>query len=141
MHTDSFHRLPLSPAEDRMSLPRWKRAFDLAGCIAAVPLLGAVTLLAALVIGFTSPGPLFYRQPAIGSNGRRFGLFRMRTMHVRCSRTKHGSEEPPYFAGGRWLHSSGLANLPQIINVWRGEMSMIGPRPKARLAGDIVPTV
>lgn len=140
MHSESFHQHPLSPSEDRMLRSRWKRAVDLAGCIAALPLLGAVTLFAALVIGFTAPGPLFFRQPAIGNNGRRFSLYRIRTMHVRCSRTKHGSEKPPYFVGGRWLHTSGLANLPQIINVWRGETSMIGPRPKAGLAGEVVPT-
>ncbi len=140
MHSESFHRHPLSPAEDRMVRSRWKRAVDLAGCIAALPLLGAVTLFAAVVVGFTSPGPLFFQQPAIGNKGRRFGLYRMRTMHVRCSRAKHGSERPPYFAGGRWLHISGLANLPQIINVWRGETSMIGPRPKAGVAGEVIPT-
>ena len=134
MHSESLPRLPLSPEAHRGSLSRWKRVGDLAGCIAALPLLGAVTVFAAVVMGLTSPGPLFFRQPVIGSNGRRFGLYRMRTMHVRCSRTKQGSELPPYFAGGRWLHASGLASLPQIINIWRGEMSMIGPRPQVSLA-------
>lgn len=140
MHSESFHRLPLSPVEGRESLSRWKRAVDLAGCIAAIPLLCAVTLIATLVIAFTSPGPLFFRQPVIGKDGRRFSLYRMRTMHVRCSRTKNRSEKPPYFAGGRWLHASGLASLPQIMNVWRGEISMIGPRPKAKLTGGTIPS-
>ena len=140
MHSESIPRLPLSPEEHRVSLSRWKRVVDLAGCVAALPLLGAVTLLAAVVVGFTSPGPLFFRQPVIGGDGRRFGLYRMRTMHVRCSRTKHGAERAPYFAGGRWLHASGLANLPQIINIWRGEMSMVGPKPKVSLAREVSAT-
>jgi lipopolysaccharide/colanic/teichoic acid biosynthesis glycosyltransferase len=137
MHTESFPRLPLSPEGNRVSLSRWKRVVDLAGCIAAVPLLGAVTLIAAVIMAFTSPGPLIFQQPVIGNNGRRFGLYRIRTMHVRCSKTKRGSERPPYFLGGRWLQTSGLSNLPQIINIWRGEMSMIGPRPKASLPKEV----
>jgi len=133
MHSESLPRLPLPPEEHRVSLSRWKRVIDLTGCIVALPLLGAVTLLVALVVALTSPGPLFFRQPVISKDGRRFGLFRLRTMHVRCSRTKHDWERPPYFPGGRWLHLSGFANLPQIINIWRGEMSMIGPKPKVSL--------
>lgn len=137
MHSESCPRIQLSPEGTRVSLSRWQRVVDLAGCIAAVPLLGSVTLIAAVVTAFTSPGPLFFRQAVIGNNGRRFELYRMRTMHVRRSRTKSSAERPPYFVGGRWLHTSGLANLPKIVNVWRGEMSMIGPRAEVSLPTEV----
>jgi lipopolysaccharide/colanic/teichoic acid biosynthesis glycosyltransferase len=128
-------------------LPAWKRAADVACSIAALPVLGWCTLVMALVTKLVSPGPVFFRQERSGYRGRRFKIYKFRTMMVNADPTVHqkhltelmGSNAPMMkldggadrrlIPGGWILRASGLDELPQIINVLRGEMSLIGPRP------------
>ena len=128
------------------ALPRWKRLADIAGCLIALPLLAIVALGAALFTSMVAPGPIFFRQERVGYMGRRFLLYKFRTMQVNANTALHQSHSS-YFINssspmqkldvrdnrlipGAWLwRASGLDELPQIINVLRGEMSIVGPRP------------
>lgn len=107
-----------------------KRAFDLfcssLGLLVASPLL----LLAAVAIKLSSPGTVFFRQTRVGRDGRDFDILKYRTM-----RDEPGSEltigrDPRITRVGHWLRLSKLDELPQLINVWKGEMSLVGPRPE-----------
>lgn len=124
-----------------------KRAVDIIFCILALPLLGLASLFVAIVVGFTSPGPIFYRQERIGLCGRRFKMYKFRTMHVGASTSSHqahftqlintntpmqkldGRGDKRLITGGWFIRASGLDELPQIINVLLGDMSIVGPRP------------
>ena len=128
-------------------LPGWKRALDIACALAALPLLVVGVLIMTLLTSVTSPGPVFFRQERVGFQGRRFKLFKFRTMHVSADVSAHqlhfaqlvrsnlpmrkldGHGDKRLIAGGRFLRASGLDELPQILNVLRGEMSIVGPRP------------
>ncbi|HWA26744.1 MAG TPA: sugar transferase [Lacunisphaera sp.] len=121
------------------ALPAWKRGIDLVCCLLAFPGLVLLTLLLAIGMKLVSPGPVIFRQERIGWKGRRFWLYKFRTMHVattprgaRPAKEAIGRDErgeARMFAGSWLLRASGFDELPQLINVLRGEMSMIGPRP------------
>lgn len=128
-------------------LPAWKRALDLGLCTLALPILALVTLGFATLVRTTAPGPIFFRQERVGYLGRRFRLFKFRTMHVGADVSGHQthfenlvSSQAPMLKldatgdsrlipGGWLLRATGLDELPQIINVLRGDMSIVGPRP------------
>jgi len=128
-------------------LPAWKRAIDLACCVIALPFLGVVTALMALGLRLTSPGPVLFKQERVGYKGRRFMCYKFRTMAVGSDTKSHqayyerlvGSNVPMVkldatgdkrlVPGGWLLRASGLDELPQIINVLQGDMSIVGPRP------------
>jgi lipopolysaccharide/colanic/teichoic acid biosynthesis glycosyltransferase len=119
------------PSRSSTVLPRWKRTVDVICSIAALPLLGFLTFVFGIVAATVARGPVFFRQENIGYGGRRIRPYRFRTMRERApstaQRTPRGAQT--LIPGGRFLRASGLAELPQIINVLRGEMSMVGPRP------------
>jgi exopolysaccharide biosynthesis polyprenyl glycosylphosphotransferase len=120
-----------------------KRAFDLVlsstGLLLLAPILGAV----ALAVTLTSPGPVFFRQRRVGQRGRPFTMLKFRTMRdgadaeVAELRRKHGlndlmfklRDDPRVTRVGRLLRKFSLDELPQLLNVVRGEMSLVGPRP------------
>lgn len=128
-------------------LPRWKRAIDLAGCFLALPVLGLGTMVMIILTKRVSPGPIFYRQERIGYMGRRFGIYKFRTMKAGADSAVHhehvkaliqtnapmvkldSRRDPRLIPLGWLLRASGLDELPQVINVLRGEMSLVGPRP------------
>ena len=136
-----------SDADSLAPLPWWKRAIDIACCIVAMPFLAIAAVWATFITQLTSPGPIFFRQERIGYKGRRFFLYKFRTMHVTASVAQHQehfsqlmrSNAPMQKLDARgdvrliptgWLmRASGLDELPQVINVLRGEMSIVGPRP------------
>lgn len=138
-------RLKHSPA--REALPPWKRTIDLFCCLLALPLLILCALIMTLITKLTSPGPVIFRQERIGYQGRRFKIYKFRSMHVNTDTSHHekhfknlvGTNAPMVkldtkgdawlIPGGWLLRASGLDELPQIINILRGEMSLIGPRP------------
>jgi lipopolysaccharide/colanic/teichoic acid biosynthesis glycosyltransferase len=124
-------------------LPRWKRFIDIAvattGLIATLPILIGV----ALAIKVTDPGPIFFKQRRAGLGGRPFTIFKFRTMVVDAEAQKSGlrhkseqdgpafkiKHDPRITRVGRLLRESSLDELPQLINVLKGDMSLVGPRP------------
>jgi lipopolysaccharide/colanic/teichoic acid biosynthesis glycosyltransferase len=109
-----------------------KRPFDLAASIVALIVLSPFFVLIALAIKFTSPGPVFYRGERIGRDGVPFRIVKFRTMRVDAggpgiTRADDARVTPI----GRFLRRTKLDELPQLINVVRGEMSVVGPRPES----------
>ncbi len=110
-----------------------KRLFDLVFALAGLALLGLPMLAAALWIRLDSPGPVFFRQERVGQGGRRFRIHKFRTM-----RTDAESLGPQLTVGedrritraGTFLRAHRLDELPQFIDVLRGDMSLVGPRPE-----------
>lgn len=120
-----------------------KRAFDLVLCLLALPLVLPVLLLCALAVRLDTPGSVVFTQSRTGRHGRRFKMFKFRTMVQNAEELKASLQHlnilpPPDFKilddpritrVGRFLRKTSLDELPQIINVMRGEMSLVGPRP------------
>ncbi len=98
-------------------------------------LFSPIIILALVIVRITSPGPALYTQVRVGRNGRTFTMFKMRTMYHRCeeasgprwSPVKGDSRVTPV---GRFLRRTKIDELPQLLNVVLGEMSLIGPRPE-----------
>jgi FlaA1/EpsC-like NDP-sugar epimerase/lipopolysaccharide/colanic/teichoic acid biosynthesis glycosyltransferase len=96
-------------------------------------LLAPVFLVIGLMIKLTSPGPVFYRGERVGRWGRRFKLYKFRSMVQDADRRGPGitgKDDPRITAVGRFLRRTKLDELPQLINILRGEMSLVGPRPE-----------
>jgi exopolysaccharide biosynthesis polyprenyl glycosylphosphotransferase len=119
-----------------------KRCFDLVVALAALMLLWPLMLLIAVLIRLTSPGPVIFRQTRCGLNGRRFTFFKFRSMvpnaealkaelaHLNERQTAFKiADDPRLTPVGRWLRKFSLDELPQLFNVLKGEMSLVGPRP------------
>lgn len=128
-------------------LPLWKRVLDI-GCIALFsPGLLIIGGLVALVIKLGSPGPILFRQERVGYRGRSFTIFKFRTMKKGAETESHrrhtqllirshaamikldAQSDPRLVPLGALLRACGLDELPQLLNVLRGEMSLVGPRP------------
>jgi len=111
-----------------------KRAFDVAASGAALVLLAPGLLLAALLVGTTSRGGMFYRQTRIGRDGRAFELWKLRTMRegaeVETGAVLAVPDDPRVTAIGRTLRAARIDEIPQLWNVLRGDMSLVGPRPE-----------
>ena len=111
-----------------------KRAMDL--CLGGVALIFFVPVmtLIALAIKSTSPGPVFYRQERMGLDGRTFQILKFRTMVPDAERSTGpiwtAPDDPRVTPLGRWLRLTSLDEVPQLFNVLRGEMSLVGPRPE-----------
>ena len=112
--------------------PQFKRAFDILVALLSLPLIAPILATCAMLIKFETPGPVFYRQHRAGYGGRPFNIFKMRTMthgHGGKDYTLEGDQRVTRV--GRFMRRYHLDELPQIINILRGEMSWIGPRPEA----------
>ncbi len=111
-----------------------KRIFDIAVSMAVLLTLSPVYLLIALLVKMTSRGPIFFVQERMGMNGRKFKMLKFRTMYLRPTRDPDThwtrSSDPNVTHLGRWLRRSNLDELPQFLNVLKGEMSVVGPRPE-----------
>jgi exopolysaccharide production protein ExoY len=128
-------------------LPCWKRGLDLSCILIGLPCWLIIMIGVALWIKIASPGPIFYRQERVGYRGRHFMMFKFRTMKVNVDTLCHehylewliqanrpmtkldASGDSRIIRGGRILRATGLDELPQLFNVLRGEMSLVGPRP------------
>jgi exopolysaccharide biosynthesis polyprenyl glycosylphosphotransferase len=110
-----------------------KRAFDIVVAGALVVLTAPLWLLAAIVIKLESPGPVLFSQERVGKDGRRFRLLKFRSMWTDTNPyalSPEGDVDPRITRSGRLLRTLGFDELPQLINVLKGEMSMVGPRPE-----------
>ncbi|MBN2328566.1 MAG: sugar transferase [Candidatus Omnitrophica bacterium] len=134
--------------------PLWKRSIDLIGSAVLLILTFPLFLIVAAAIKLASPGPVFFRQERVGLGGRRFVLLKFRTMENGADENIHKDylvslirdssardrnhankpmvkieDDPRITPFGRFLRKSCIDELPQLINVLRGEMSLVGPRP------------
>lgn len=121
----------------------WKRSLDLTVSLLLMPFALPLILLSALAIKLTSPGPIFFTQSRTGKGGRRFTLYKLRTMVANAEelkeKYKHLNEktypdfkithDPRITKVGKILRRTSLDELPQIFNVLLGHMSLVGPRP------------
>jgi lipopolysaccharide/colanic/teichoic acid biosynthesis glycosyltransferase len=126
-----------------VGIPRGKRAMDLVISLAAMPLILPVLGLCALAVRLDSPGPILFRQQRTGLHGVRFGMYKFRTMVANAEELKPSLahlnimtppdfkiiDDPRITRVGKFLRKTSLDEAPQIFNVLRGEMSLVGPRP------------
>ena len=112
-----------------------KRFLDFILSLAGIMLLSPLLLLTALLVKLTSPGPVFFRQERIGRAFRPFLIYKFRSM-VEDAPKLGGpitfGDDPRITPVGRWLRKTKIDELPQLINVLWGDMSLVGPRPEAR---------
>jgi exopolysaccharide biosynthesis polyprenyl glycosylphosphotransferase len=120
-----------------------KQVIDRLGAGLLLLVLSPVMILAALAIRLTSPGPILFRQHRCGLNGRPFTMLKFRSMSTDAEQRKHELEQlnemtgpvfkvtndPRVTAVGRWIRRYSIDEFPQLFNVLRGEMSLVGPRP------------
>ncbi len=129
-----------------LKIPFWKRALDITVSSIVILILWPVFLTTAIYIKIVSPGPIFFRQTRIGYGGKPFSFIKFRSMKHNNDQGTHQSHivtrirsnnpllkldavDPRIFPGGRFLRKSCIDELPQIFHVFRGEMSLVGPRP------------
>ncbi len=127
--TISLHESPLSGFNVVA-----KRAVDLLGAASALLILGPLMAILAVFVKLSSPGPIFYRQERMGLDGGRFQCLKFRSMPLDAERetgavwAKPGDQRATPF--GKFLRRTSLDELPQLINVFLGDMSLVGPRPE-----------
>lgn len=110
-----------------------KRLCDLIGALALILVTAPVWIIAAIALAIDSPGPVFFVQERVGLNGRIFRMFKFRTMWrdaTRYAPSPQGDLDPRITRVGRLLRTGGLDELPQLLNVLSGDMSLVGPRPE-----------
>lgn len=116
------------------SASHWKRLFDILCVVCALPLAIPAFLLAGLAVRLTSRGPVLFRQQRMGMHGRTFTIYKFRTMPVRHAATTRPnvttSINQRFTPVGPFLRRWKLDELPQLLNILRGDMSLVGPRPK-----------
>ena len=127
-------------------VPIWKRCIDIIGASAGLLLLLPFFLLLSIYIKIVSPGPVFYKSERIGHKGKTFTFIKFRTMHISNDQNFHGSRvkelitkggswtkfddyDPRIIPGGKILRKAAVDELPQLLNILKGEMSLVGPRP------------
>jgi lipopolysaccharide/colanic/teichoic acid biosynthesis glycosyltransferase len=118
-----------------MGIPRTVEAFlALVGLVVLSPLLGLGILLVAL----SSPGPFFYRQERIGLHGRKFILYKIRSMKVNSSSLQVTAKDDDRITwAGKFVRRTKIDELPELWNVLRGDMSIVGPRPEVERYVDL----
>jgi len=117
-----------------------KRLFDLLAALYGLLLLWPALLLIGLWVRLDSPGGVFYRQVRVGRHGKDFGMFKFRTMHTDADKKgllTVGGRDPRVTRAGYHLRRLKLDELPQLINVLLGDMSLVGPRPEVRRYVDL----
>jgi len=132
---------------ENIGLPRWKRVLDVTAILMATPLLLPLAVLIGIIIRVVSSGPILFKQERVGFRGSRFMCLKFRTMRCGAATTTHeghlqqlmdsnvpmtkmdSTGDSRIIPLGRLLRSSGLDELPQLVNVLKGEMSLVGPRP------------
>lgn len=109
-----------------------KRVFDFFMSLIAIIILSPVILIVALAVKFTSPGPMLFKQRRIGKDNIEFEIYKFRTMRIDTPNVPtHLLENPDQWITpvGKFLRKTSLDELPQLFNILKGEMSIVGPRP------------
>lgn len=132
---------------DNNGLPGWKRALDLAAILMALPLILPLAVVIGVIIRLVSTGPILFKQERVGYRGSRFLCLKFRTMYCGSETVTHQGHlqqlmesdvpmtkmdskgDSRIIPFGKLLRASGLDELPQLVNVFKGEMSLVGPRP------------
>lgn len=146
---DYYNIIPTKPyTEDIMGLPviniRYvplmntynalvKRIVDIFGSIVAIALFSPAMLFVIIGIKLTSPGPLIFKQKRVGLHNREFLMYKFRSMNVESCQKKAGwtvEDDPRVTKFGRFIRKTSLDELPQLFNVLKGDMSLVGPRPE-----------
>jgi len=143
----TLHKIQSQNRPCPVEIPRWKRTLDVVFILLILPLVLPLAILVGVLIRMVSKGPVLFRQERVGYLGRKFMCFKFRTMFVGAETAAHQGHlqilmksnapmtkldargDSRIIPFGRLLRSTGLDELPQLINVLRGEMSMVGPRP------------
>lgn len=123
---------PVHPVTRRIGRAA-KRAFDLLGASGLLVAAAPVWLVSAALVRLGSPGPIIFRQQRVGQDGRPFRVLKFRTMRGDAppyASSPPGDVDPHITRVGRILRKTGLDELPQLVNVLRGDMSLVGPRPE-----------
>ena len=112
----------------------WKRAFDIVVSFLGIILLSPFLLLVALLVKINSRGPVFYKQDRVGLDGQEFKMIKFRTMVVDAEKGTGPvwakKDDPRTTSLGKFLRRTSIDEFPQLINVLKGEMSLVGPRPE-----------
>lgn len=112
-----------------------KRIFDIAASVCGLIVLSPLFLILAVWIKLDSKGPIFYRQVRVGKNNKDFRIFKFRSMRAgsdKGSLVTIGGRDPRITRSGHFIRKFKLDELPQLINVFVGDMSLVGPRPEVR---------
>lgn len=120
-----------------------KRIFDVTASGLGLLLLSPLFLIVAIWIRLDSPGPVFYRQTRVGRYNKDFRLLKFRSMRVGSDKKgliTVGGRDPRVTRSGYWIRKYKLDELPQLINVFKGDMSLVGPRPEVRKYVDLYTT-
>ena len=126
----NIRNVPLSNMHNRLI----KRFIDIVGSIVSIIIFSIPMLIVALLIKLTSPGPIIYRQSRIGRNNKKFEMYKFRSMEIQPKekeKTAWTTSKDPRVTGiGKFLRKTSIDELPQLFNVLKGDMSLIGPRPE-----------
>lgn len=143
----STYKVRLATGTASSSYRYAKRAVDFTLSVLGLLIISPFFLALALAVRLTSPGTVFYREKRVGQNGRQFTIFKFRTMYTpeylsevlgygesgnaQMDRRQFGkhTHDPRITKPGRWMRKFSLDELPQLINVIKGDMSLVGPRP------------
>ena len=110
-----------------------KRCMDVCGSLAAIVVFSPVMLLMVLLIKLTSPGPLIFKQERVGLHNRPFQMYKFRSMEVQKERDEQKcwtvKNDPRVTGIGKFMRKTSIDELPQLFNVLKGDMSLVGPRP------------
>jgi lipopolysaccharide/colanic/teichoic acid biosynthesis glycosyltransferase len=120
-------------AKETLYMRVGKPCLDATLAMLGIIVLSPVLATAAVAVAFTSAGPIFFRQIRVGKMGKTFSIYKFRTMYTTdqpATTLLTASGDPRITSVGRWLRSSKIDELPQLLNVLKGEMSMVGPRPE-----------
>ena len=112
-----------------------KRLFDIVASTLGLLILSPVFIIVAIWIKLDSPGPVFYRQTRVGRHNKDFRIFKFRSMRVgsdKGSLVTIGGRDPRVTRSGYFIRKFKIDELPQLINVFKGDMSLVGPRPEVR---------
>ena len=111
-----------------------KRIMDIFGAIAAIVLFSPIMLFSVIMIKLTSPGPLIYKQERVGLHNRTFMMYKFRSMEVQPPEEEKKAwtvkNDPRVTNFGKFMRKTSIDELPQLFNVLKGEMSLVGPRPE-----------